>query len=219
MRGSAEPGYLYRECVGRPARRNFRRRAPQIPARRHQLSDDRRCGRPHHGPGPSHGLCAERVGPDQCRHPAAGPLGDRLCRRRGDALQALRRPRLHRRRQIDQRVAAAQRDSQGAAEPADFPARRPQRVWPLLRRPRAGAQPAQPETAVLAVQFRRNRRRAVRRPSGRARRARHPRRSHSDGERHLHPVSELRPARAQARGPENGRLYRRYAGAIPAGRL
>src|SRR5215207_2609405 len=41
-------------------------------------------------------------------------------------------------------------------------------VSPLLRRPRAGAQPAQPETAVLAVQFRRNCRRAVRRPPRRA---------------------------------------------------
>jgi DNA helicase HerA-like ATPase len=42
-----------------------------------------------------------------------------------------------------------------------------QRIWPLLRRPRAGAQSAQSEAAVLAVQFRGNRRRAVRRPARR----------------------------------------------------
>ena len=47
-----------------------------------------------------------------------------------------------------------------AAEPAHLPARRAQRIRPLLRRPRAGAQPAQPEAAVLAVQFRGDRRRA-----------------------------------------------------------
>ena len=156
-----------------------------------------------HRPGPSHGLCAERIGPDQCRHPAAGQVRHRLCRRRGNALQALRRARLHRRRQIDQRVAAAQRDSEGAAEPAGIPARRPQRVWPLLRRPRAGAQPAQPETAVLAVQFRGNRRRPVRRPSRRAGRTRRSRRNHPDGEGNLHPVPELRPDRAQARGAQD----------------
>ena len=138
------------------------------------------------------------IGPDQCRHPAAGQLRHRLCRRRGNALQAFRGARLDRRRQIDQRFAAAQRDPEGAAEPAGLPARRPQRVWPLLRRPRAGAQPAQPEAAVLAVQFRGNRRRAVRRPSRRAGRTRHSRRSHPDGEGHLHPVPELRPDRARS---------------------
>ena len=185
-------------AVGRPARRNPRRRSPQIPARRHQLSDHRRCRRPDHQPGAAHGLRAERIGPDQCRHPAAGPLRHRLCRRRGNALQALRGARLHRRRQIDRRLAAAQRNPQGAAEPAHLPARRPQRIWPLLRRPRAGAQPAQPETAVLAVQFRGNRRRPVRRPSRRAGRTRHSRRSHSDGEGHLYPVPERRPARARS---------------------
>ena len=90
----------------------LRRRTPQIPARRHQLSDHRRCRRPHHHRGPPHRLCAERIGPDQCRHPAAGPLRHRLCRCRGNALQALRGARLDRRRQIDRRFAAAQRDPQ-----------------------------------------------------------------------------------------------------------
>ena len=111
VRGAAHYRQLYRDRLGRPARRDSRRRAAQIPARRHQLPDDRRRRRPHHGAGPSYRLCAERVGPDQYRHPATGQVRDRLCRCRGDAFQALRRTRLHRRRQIDQRVAAAQRDS------------------------------------------------------------------------------------------------------------
>ena len=110
------------------------------------------------------------------------PVGHRLCRCRGDAVQAFRGARLDRRRQIERRVAAAQRNPEVAAEPAHLPARRSQRIRPLLRRPRAGAQSAQSETAVLAVQFRRDRRRAVRRPARRSRRTRHSRRSHSDGE-------------------------------------
>ena len=112
-----------------------------------------------------------RLGPDQCRHAAAGPIRHRLCRRRGNALQAFRGAGLDRRRQIDRRVAAAQRNPEGAAESAHLPARRAQRIWPLLRRPRAGAQPAQSEAAVLAVQFRGNRRRAVRRPRPACRRS------------------------------------------------
>ena len=84
---------------GRSARRNPRRPGPpQIPARRHQLSDHRRCRRPDHQSGAAHGLCADRIGPDQCRHPAAGPFRHRLCRYRGNAEQAFRGARLHRRR-------------------------------------------------------------------------------------------------------------------------
>ncbi len=195
LRGSADLRQLHRQRLGRPARRNPRRaRAPQIPARRHQLSDHRRCRRPDQQSGAAHGLRAERIGPDQCRHPAAGSVRHRLCRCRGNALQAFRGARLDRRRQIERRVAAAERNPQVAAEPADLPARRPQRIRPLLRRPLAGAQPAQSETAVLAVQFRRDRRRAVRRPARRARGTRHPRRSHSDGEGHLYAIPERRPA-------------------------
>ena len=75
LRGPAEFRHLYRHRLGRPARRNPRRRAAQIPARRHQLSDDRRCRRPDHQSGTAHRLRAERLRPDQCRHAAAGPLG------------------------------------------------------------------------------------------------------------------------------------------------
>ena len=199
LREPADFRHLHRQRLGRPARRNPRRSgAPEIPARRHQLSDHRRCRRPDHQSGAAHGLCAERIGSDQCRHPAAGSVRHRLCRYRGNALQALRGARLDRRRQIDRRVAAAERNSQIAAESADLPARRAQRIWPLFRRPRAGAQSAQSEAAVLAVQFRRDRRRAVRRPARRARGTRHSRRSHSDGEGHLYAVPELRPGRAEA---------------------
>ena len=81
-------------------------------------------------------------------------------------------------------------------------------------RPRAGAQSAQSETAVLAVQFRGNRRRAVRRPSRRARRARHPRRSDSDGEGHLYAIPERRPGRAEADRSEGDRLHRRHPRAL-----
>ena len=63
-------------------------------------------------------------------------------------------------------------------EPAHFPARRPQRIRPLLRRARQCRQRPQPEAAVLAVQFRGIRRRALRRPSRRRRGSRHPRRAY-----------------------------------------
>ena len=190
---------LHRQRLGRPARRNPRRPGPpEIPARRHQLSDHRRCRRPDHQSGASHGLCAERIGSDQCRHPAAGSVRHRLCRCRGNALQAFRGARLDRRRQIERRVAAAERNPEVAAEPADFPARRSQRIWPLFRRPLAGSQSAQSEAAVLAVQFRRDRRRAVRRPPRRAGGTRHSRRSHSDGEGNLYAVPERRSDRTEA---------------------
>jgi len=42
-----------------------------------------------------------------------------------EMFEALRDPGFDRRRQIDQRLAAAERNSQGAAEPAHLPARRP----------------------------------------------------------------------------------------------
>jgi hypothetical protein len=45
----------------------------------------------------------------------------------------------HRRRQIQRRVAAAERNS-NRGPICGFPARRPQRIWPLLRRPRDRAQ-------------------------------------------------------------------------------
>ena len=116
LRGPAVLRHLHRQRRGRPARRNPRRSgSPQIPARRHQLSDHRRCRRTDHQSGASHGLCADRIGSDQCRHPAAGSLRHRLCRCRGNALQALRGARLHRRRQIQRRVAAAERNPQVAA--------------------------------------------------------------------------------------------------------
>ena len=105
----------------------------QVPARRHQLSDYRRYRRPDHQSGASHGLRAQRLGSDRHRHSAAGPIRHGLCRCRGNALQALRRARLDRRRQIDRRVAAAERNPQVATESADIPARRSQRIRPLLR--------------------------------------------------------------------------------------
>ena len=60
----------------------------------------------------------------------------------------------------------------------------------------AGSQSAQSETAILAVQFRGNRRRAVRRPARRAGGTGHPRRSHPDGEGNLYAIPERRPGRA-----------------------
>src|ERR1700710_2830612 len=107
---------------------------------------------------------------------------------------------------------------QDAAVIADLPPPRAQRRWPLLRRPLAGAQSAQSETAVLAVQFRGNRRRAVRRPSRRAGGTRHPRRSDPDGEGNLYAIPERRPGRVEAHRSQGDRLYRRHPGAVPAGR-
>ena len=48
-----------------------------------------------------------RIGSDRCRHPAAGPVRHRLCRCRGNAVQAFRGARHHRRRQIERRLAAS----------------------------------------------------------------------------------------------------------------
>jgi DNA helicase HerA-like ATPase len=77
-----------------------------------------------------------------------------------------------------------------------------------LRRPRAGAQSAQPEAAVLAVQLRGNRRRSVRGPPRRTGGAGHPRRGHSARQGHLYPVPERRPHRVEAYRPQAGRLHR-----------
>ena len=46
------------------------------------------------------------------------------------------------------------RDPRGAAAAPHLSARRPQRIWPLLRRARQGLEPAQSQASLLAVQFR-----------------------------------------------------------------
>ena len=82
-----------------------------------------------------------------------------------------------------------------------LPARRPQRIWPLLRRARPGAQSAQPQAAVLAVQFRGDGRRLLRRPARRRRRGRDPLRGHSARQERLHRYRRRRrsaDAQAQA---------------------
>ena len=65
-------------------------------------------------------------------------------------------------------------------EPAHLPARRPQRIRPLLRPARQRRQRRDPEAAVLAVQFRGIRRRALLRTARRRRGSRHPRRAYPD---------------------------------------
>ena len=77
----------------------------------------------------------------------------------------------------------------GAAEPAHLPDRSAQRIRPLLRRARPGADAAQPQAAVLAVQFRGDHRRHLRRPSGRRGGDRDPVRGHSGGEVRLSAIS------------------------------
>ncbi len=95
---------------------------------------------------------------------------------------AFRHRRRHRRRQIERRRHHPAEYSRAAAEPAHLPGRSAQRIWPLLRRQGAGAHPAQSAAAVLAVQFRGNGRRLLRRPSRRRRGSRNPFRSYPAGE-------------------------------------
>ena len=85
-----------------------------------------------------------------------------------------------------------------AAEPAHLPGRSAQRIRPLLRRQGAGAHAAQSAAAVLAVQFRGDGRRLLRRPSRRRRRSRNPVGSHSAGEGGLSAISQPAPT---ARSP------------------
>ena len=63
----------------------------------------------------------------------------RQCRR--DAEQAFRRARHHRRRQVERRRADPAPDPRTRGRICAVPARRPQRIRPLLRRQGAGAQP------------------------------------------------------------------------------
>ena len=69
----------------------------------------------------------------------------------------------------------------------------PQRIWPLLRRPRAGAQSAQSQAAVLAVQFRGDRRRLLRRPARRRGGGRDPLRGDPARQGQLHAATAARP--------------------------
>ncbi len=166
----ARPG-LHRDRAPRHDGRDqaARRRQAFLPARRHRLSGDRRSGGIDHARRVAPDLRYLRLRHDRHRTPATGPLDRRLHQCRRDAEQAFRRARHHRCRQIERRCADPAADSRCAAESPAVPARRPQRVCALLRRPRAGAQSAQSETAVLAVQFRRDRRRLFLGPPRRGR--------------------------------------------------
>ena len=89
----------------------------------------------------------------------------RAPRSRRNAEQAFRRARHHRRRQIERGHALAAADPGGAHRPSRSASRRAQRIQPLLRHAGAGAQSEQHQAAVLALQFRRDRRRVLRRPA------------------------------------------------------
>ena len=160
----------------RTARRRQRRHA--FPARRHRISQYRRRRAALVGSRAAHGLRARRRRPRPYRRPAAEPEHPGARRHRQSGQPALRHPRRHRRRQVERRRHHPAEDSRHAAEPAHLPGRSAQRIRPLLRRQGAGAHAAQPAAAVLAVQFRGDHRRLLRRPSGRRRRDRDPLRSH-----------------------------------------
>ena len=102
-----------------------------------------------------------------------------------------------------------------AAGPAHFPARRPQRIRPLLRFARQRRQRRGAEAAVLAVQFRRIRRRALLRTARRRGGGRHPRRADPDRQGPLPSASRLDRSRDLAPDrSENRRLHRRHAGSL-----
>ena len=150
------------------------------------------------------------------RHAAAGPDHFGPGRRRAARHQALRRGRHHRRRQIERRRHSADADSRRAAGPPRLPDRPAQRVWPLLRRQGAGADAAQSAAAVLAVQFRGNGRRILRRPPRHRRRARDSVGSDPGSQGRLCAAQGLqRPRADQKERHQDHRLRRRYAGAVP----
>ena len=101
-------------------------------------------------------------------------------------------------------------------ESAHLPARRPQRIRPLLRLARQCRQRLEPEAAVLAVQFRGIRRRALLRPARRRRGNRHSRRANPDRQGHSTQMHRLAQDRATVRrvDPRTRRLHRRHAGAL-----
>ena len=168
------------DLVGEIPRR--RRRRGALSARRHRISQHRRrraaAGRARAAPG----LRRRRCRPCPYRRPAA-EIRISACTSTSTIWSAGISP-------FSAPPASANRAASPsscrrfstAAEPAHLPGRSAQRIRPLFRRQGAGAHPAQPAAAVLAVQFRGNDRRLLRRPSRRRRGSRDPFRSHPAGE-------------------------------------
>ena len=147
---------------------------------------------------------------------ATGPDDPAPYRRRPIGQQALRGARHHRRRQVERRRDPAAAHPRRAAGPAHLPDRPAQRIRPLLRRQGPGAHSAQPAAAVLAVQFRGDDRRLLRRPARHRRRGRDPLARLSRWRRRsMYNIAIPRTAADQEDGPANQRLRRRYAGALP----
>ena len=190
----------------------------QIPARRHQLSDHRRCRRPDHQPGAAHDLRADRIGPDQCRLPPAGPsvvayvdIEEMLSKHfavlgstgvgKSTGVSLLLNEILKARPNL--RIFLLDVHNEYGRCFGDRA---------LVLNPRNLKLPFWLFNfeEIVDVLF-----------GGRARRARgarHPRRSHPDREGYLHPVPEHRSPRPEARRSQADRLHRRYAGAVPPGR-
>ena len=138
----------------------------------------------------------------------------RLHQGQRDARQAFRLLRHDRRRQVDRRRAAPAKDPRGAAGPPHLPRRSAQRIRPLLRRLRAGAQPEEPEAALLALQFRGDGRRLLRRPAGRRGGGRDSLRSDPAGEDALRRRPRLR-AHVAPQEPGGDRLHPGHARPLP----
>ena len=134
-----------------------------------------------------------------------------------DAEQAFRHPGHHRGRQIERGRGHPAAAAAGAAGPARAAARRPQRIRPLFRRSRPCGQSRQPAAAVLAVQFRGDHRRVLRRPSRRRRGDRDPLRGDPARQGRLYAIPLLgRAAGGQEARSQEHRLHGRHAGSLPA---
>ena len=178
-----------------------------LPARHHRISDHRRPRGADERPRAAADLQRPERQAIQRRRAAAGPVHRDADRHRATGEQALRRARHHRRRQVERRRASAAADPGGAAGSAHLPDRSAQRIRPLLRRQGAGADAAQSAAAVLAVQFRGDGRRLLRRPPGRRRGGRNPLRGHPARQGRLRAAQGrlVRPRADEEEGPARRR--------------
>jgi hypothetical protein len=193
----------HRQC--RPHRRDQRSRWGAFPPRHRGISDHRRSGQRADQQRAAAGVRSAGSQDAAHRPAAAGSQHRRRSRHRGIAEQAFCRARHHRRRQVQRGGADPAADHAGAAQSARAAARRAQRIRPLLRRARQYRHTAQSEAAVLAVQFRGDRRHHLRRPSGVRRRGRHSRRGHSASQGRLYAIPRRRSTPRMSATPSTRR--------------
>ena len=192
-----EPSLPQHRADGHGRRDQGERRGRRLfPARHHRISDDRRARDADERSRAAADLRRHQRQAVEHRRAAAGPDDPGADRHRAARQQALRRDRHHRRRQIERRRHSAPANSRRAAGPSRLPDRSAQRIRPLLRRQGAGADAAQSAAAVLAVQFRGNGRRVLRRPPRHRRRGRDPVGGDPGGQGRLRAAQRLQRPRA-----------------------